>query len=163
MTAAASDLATIGSTLSAAHAAAAPSTGTLLPAAADEISATIAQVFSEYAQDYQGLASRAAGLHQQFVDNLMASAGAYGTTEAAGAAALRPAHEVASALPSAAAIPNPLSEFFAVLNQLINFLRDPVGFIIRPIIATAVSTVIALFLRLLAGVIFSSVTFSVPT
>src|SRR5271154_1411013 len=56
---AATDLATIGSTLSAAHMAAVAPTLALMPAAADEVSASIAHVFSVHAQDYQGLAGQA--------------------------------------------------------------------------------------------------------
>jgi PE family len=77
MTSAATDLAAIGSDLSAAHAAAAAST----PAAADEVSASIAQVFSQ--QGYQALAGQAAAFHEQFVQNLSASAGSYASIEAA--------------------------------------------------------------------------------
>ena len=52
MTSAATDLATIGSNLSAAHTAAAAPTLVVLPAAADEVSASIAQLFSQHAADY---------------------------------------------------------------------------------------------------------------
>ena len=62
MTSAATDLATIGSNVSAAHTAAAASTLAVLPAAADEVSASIAQLFSQHAADYQALAAEAAGL-----------------------------------------------------------------------------------------------------
>jgi hypothetical protein len=48
MTSAASDLARIGSDLSAAHAAAATRTLAVIPAAADEVSTGIAQLFSGY-------------------------------------------------------------------------------------------------------------------
>jgi hypothetical protein len=51
--AAATDMGTIGSTLSEAHTAAVASTVTVVPAAADEVSAGIAQLFSGYAQDYR--------------------------------------------------------------------------------------------------------------
>ena len=46
MTSAATDLATIGSDLSAAHTAATAPTLALIPAAADEVSASIAHLFS---------------------------------------------------------------------------------------------------------------------
>ena len=49
MAAAATDLAGIGSDLSAAHTAAAAPTVALVPAAADEVSAGIAHLFSTYA------------------------------------------------------------------------------------------------------------------
>ena len=60
LAAAATDVAAVGSTVSAAHMAAAPPTIGVIPAAADEVSAGIAQVFSRRAQDYHG-AGRAGG------------------------------------------------------------------------------------------------------
>lgn len=163
MATAAADLANIGSTLSAAHAAAAPSTSTLPPAAADEISANIAQLFSAHAQDYQDLAGRAATFHQQFVDRLTASAGAYGSAESANTAALQPALEIASTVPTAAAIQIPaLNSFVAALNLLLTILQNPFGFFIGPIIAAAVEIVISLVLRTLIAAI-GGITFTVPT
>jgi hypothetical protein len=58
MTAAATDLASIGSNLSVAHAAAARPLR-VVPAAADEVSVSIAHLFSRYAGDYQALAGQA--------------------------------------------------------------------------------------------------------
>lgn len=55
MAEAATDLATIGSTLTAARLAAARPTVAVLPAAADEVSVSIARMFSLHAQDYQVL------------------------------------------------------------------------------------------------------------
>jgi hypothetical protein len=52
---AATDLANIGSNLSAAHTAAAAPTLAVLPAAADEVSAGVAHLLSAHAQDYQAL------------------------------------------------------------------------------------------------------------
>lgn len=75
--AAATDVGTIGSTLSEAHTAAVASTVTVLTAAADEVSAGIAQLFSGYAQDYQVLAARAAAFHAEFVQALNGVGGAY--------------------------------------------------------------------------------------
>jgi hypothetical protein len=91
MTSAATDLATIGSDLTAAHTAAATSTVALVPAAADEVSASIAHVFSQHAAGYQALAGKAAAFHEQFVQTLKTSAGSYAGAEAAAAASLRPA------------------------------------------------------------------------
>jgi PE family len=97
---AATDLANIGSNLSAAHmAAAAPTTG-VVPAAADEVSASIAHLFSAHAQDYQALAGRAAAFHHQFMQNLAASAGSYASAEAANAAVLKPLNAVAGSVAS---------------------------------------------------------------
>jgi hypothetical protein len=83
MTSAATDLATIGSNVSAAHAAAAARILAVVPAAADEVSASIAQLFSTHAADYQAMAGRAAAFQGQFVQNLTASAGSYASVEAA--------------------------------------------------------------------------------
>ena len=86
----ATDLASIGSTLSAAHtAAAAPTTG--LPAAAeDEVSAAIASVFSTHGQEFQAVGARAAAFQAQFERVLTASAASYAGAEAANAAAFPP-------------------------------------------------------------------------
>jgi hypothetical protein len=67
MTAAAEDLGNIGSTLIEEHTAAAASTVGVAPAAADEVSAGVALLFSRYAEDFHGLAGRAAVFHEQFV------------------------------------------------------------------------------------------------
>jgi hypothetical protein len=101
MTAAATDLASIGSTLSAAHMAAAPATVALVPAAADEVSAGIAHLFSRHAHDYQALAGRAAASQAQFVENLKASAASYASAEAAAAASLRALSASAGLYPAA--------------------------------------------------------------
>jgi hypothetical protein len=85
MTAAVTDLATIGSTLREAHAATAAATLAVAPAAADEVSAGIAQLFSQHARDYQALAGQAAAFHEQFTQNIGAGAAAYASTEAASA------------------------------------------------------------------------------
>ncbi len=82
MTAAASDLATIGSNLSAAHAVAAARTAAVIPAAADEVSACIAGLLSEFAQEYQALAAEAAAFEQQFGHLLAVSAEKYANDEA---------------------------------------------------------------------------------
>src|ERR1700756_1820538 len=95
---AATDIAGIGSTLTAAHAVAAGPTTAIIPAAADEVSGAVAHLFSAQAQQFQGLAGKAATFHDQFVQTLKTSAGSYSTAEAAAAASLRPA---ASAVPGA--------------------------------------------------------------
>jgi hypothetical protein len=77
MTAAAGDLATIGSDLSMAHAAAAVSTVALVPAAGDEVSTGIAHLFSRYAEDFHGLGGKAAAFHEQFAQNLKTGAAWY--------------------------------------------------------------------------------------
>jgi hypothetical protein len=82
MTAAATDLATIGSDLGADQAAVAARTVALVPAAADEVSASVAHLFSQHAQGYQALAGQAAAFHEQFVQNLKSSAASFTSIEA---------------------------------------------------------------------------------
>lgn len=81
MESAAANLATIGETLNAAHLTAAAPTVAVLPAAADEVSASIADLLSGYGQEYQKLAGEAAAFHEQFVQALKASANAYDNIE----------------------------------------------------------------------------------
>lgn len=88
MTAAATDLAGIGSSLSEANAAAAASTTRVITAAEDEVSEAIAAVFSAHGQGYQALSTQAAAFHAQFVQALKSSAGSYASAEAANLAAL---------------------------------------------------------------------------
>ncbi|MGB9306650.1 MAG: PE family protein, partial [Mycobacterium sp.] len=90
VTAAATDLANVGSTLTQANAAAATPTSQLLAAASDEVSETIAALFGEHAQAYQARSAQAQGFHQQFVQLLTAGAGAYTAAEAANAGPLQP-------------------------------------------------------------------------
>jgi hypothetical protein len=80
---AATDLATIGSNVDAAHMVAATRTTSVIPAAADEVSTGIAQLFSQHAASYQALAGQAAAFHGQFVTNLAAGAFSYTDIEAA--------------------------------------------------------------------------------
>lgn len=58
--AAATDLASIGSAISTANAAAAAATTRVLAAGADEVSAAVAALFSGHAQTYQALSTQAA-------------------------------------------------------------------------------------------------------
>jgi hypothetical protein len=81
MTAAATDLATIASNVNAAHMVAAAPTLALVPAAADEVSAGIAHLFSQHAANYQVLAGQAAAFNAQFVQHLTAAAFSYADIE----------------------------------------------------------------------------------
>jgi PE family len=89
LVAAATDLANIGSGMSAANAAAVATTTGVLPAAADEVSAAIAAMFSGHGQAYQALSTQAASFHQRFVQSVQAGAGAYASAEAANASPLQ--------------------------------------------------------------------------
>ncbi|MCV7088928.1 PE family protein, partial [Mycobacterium interjectum] len=81
--AAASDLAGIGTTLSAAQAAAAASTTRMLAAGADEVSVAVASLFSSHALDFHALGVQAAAFHDQFVQTLSAGGASYVSAEAA--------------------------------------------------------------------------------
>jgi hypothetical protein len=59
-----------------------------VPAAADEVSAGIAHLFSSYAQDFHGLAGQAAAFNDQFVQHMHAGAFSYASIEADIVAAL---------------------------------------------------------------------------
>lgn len=78
--AAATDLASIGSTIGAANAAAAANTTAVLAAGADQVSVAIAAAFGAHGQAYQALSAQAATFHIQFVQALTAGAGSYAAT-----------------------------------------------------------------------------------
>ena len=85
LSAAATSLTGIGSTLSAQNAAAAAPTTGLVPAAADEVSALTASQFAVHAQMYQAVSAQADAIHQLFVSTLGTSATSYAATEVANA------------------------------------------------------------------------------
>jgi PE family len=87
--AAASDLASIGSAINAANAAAVATTTSVVAAAADEVSTQLAALFGAHARSYQALSAQAAAFHDQFVRALNAGAGTYAGTEAANASPLQ--------------------------------------------------------------------------
>ena len=87
LTAAAANLAGIGTTMSAQNAAAAAPTTGLVPAAGDEVSALTAAQFAVHAQMYQTISAQADAIHQLFVGTLGTSATSYAATEAANAIA----------------------------------------------------------------------------
>src|ERR1700739_3875879 len=80
--AAATDLAALGSMLSAANAAAATATTGVLPAALDEVSAAIAALFGAHGQAYQALGAQALTFQEQFVQLLGGGASRYANAEA---------------------------------------------------------------------------------
>ncbi|WP_459797604.1 PE family protein, partial [Mycobacterium riyadhense] len=81
LTSSAGELASIGSALNAANAAAATPTTAILAPGSDDVSAAIASVFSKEAQAYQALTARMEAFHQQFVQALNAGAAAYASAE----------------------------------------------------------------------------------
>src|SRR6202795_1970370 len=84
---AATNLTTIGSTISQSNAAAATPTTEIAAAAEDEVSAAVAAVSGAHAEGYQALSAQAATFHQDFVQALNAGGAAYAGAEAANTAA----------------------------------------------------------------------------
>jgi hypothetical protein len=107
ISAAATHVAAIGSTVDAAHVTAAATTVSVVPAAADEVSSGIANLFSGFAKEYQTVAGQASAFQQQFVQHLHASAGSYSAAESVNAAAMVSGAE--STLSGIAAIPGQLT------------------------------------------------------
>ncbi|WP_459758480.1 PE family protein, partial [Mycobacterium riyadhense] len=97
MASAATDLASIGSTISGANLAAAVPTTNMLATAGDEVSAAVAELFTSYARAYQALGIQAEAFHQQFVRALDASVGSYASAEAANASPLQELLDVINA------------------------------------------------------------------
>ncbi len=89
MAAVTSELATIGSNLEMANAAAALPTTGLLAAGADEVSAAIAALFDEHALGYQTISAQASAFHARFMSALNTGAGAYAAAEAANSSPLQ--------------------------------------------------------------------------
>jgi hypothetical protein len=87
LSATATTLAGIGTTMSAENAAAAAPTTGVAPAAADEVSALAATQFAVHAQMYQAVSAQAEAIHQQLVSTLASSATSYAATETANAIA----------------------------------------------------------------------------
>ena len=123
MAAAATDVSAIGSTINAAHMAAAAPTVGVIPAAADEVSASIAQLFSGVAQDFHALVGQAATFGQQFAQHLNVGAGSYAAAEAVNAASLG-LPDVNSLVSTISALPGQLLSMPAqVLNGLTSTLK----------------------------------------
>jgi hypothetical protein len=125
--AAAADVAAIGSTLDVANMAAALPTVALAPAAADEVSAGIAQLFSEHARDYQAAARQAAASLEQFGENLVRSSGLYAFVEAVSASFL---HETKALVREV--LIEVLTEVLAVVSPLGHAALVPLFDVIRP-------------------------------
>lgn len=87
LSAAARNLAAIGSALAAQNAAAATPTTGVVPAATDEVSVLVAAQFATHAQMYQTVCAQATMIHDSFVRMLHLGAGSYEATEAINAAA----------------------------------------------------------------------------
>ncbi|MCV7092028.1 PE domain-containing protein [Mycobacterium interjectum] len=88
MSAAATNVASVGSAVETAHQAMAGATTGVVAAAEDEVSVAIAALFSAHGQGYQALSAQAAAFHGQFVRALTGAGGAYAAAEAANASPL---------------------------------------------------------------------------
>jgi PE family protein len=86
LSAAADNLQSIGSAVTARNAAALAPTAGVVPAAADAVSALTALQFATHARMYQTVSAQASAIHQMFVTILAVSADSYAATEAANAA-----------------------------------------------------------------------------
>jgi hypothetical protein len=149
LAAAATDVAAVGSTVSAAHLVAAAPTVAVIPAANDEVSAGIAQVFSRAAQEYHALAGQAAAFNQKFVQHLNAAAGSYAATEAANAASLPSL--TASAGSAASAISDLPGQLLNALTSFIDVSQFLVNASIFLVEASAFLAYITAYLTLLAA------------
>ncbi len=89
-TTAAAEAADIGSSMRAANLAALTPTSRLMAAAADDVSAAIASLFSGHAQEYQALSAQVTVFEEEFVRALSAAGGAYAAAEAVNAGPLQP-------------------------------------------------------------------------
>ncbi|WP_373175721.1 PE family protein, partial [Mycobacterium marinum] len=107
LAAAATELRDVGSIVSTVNAAAAVPTTALWPAAADEVSAAIAALFSSHAQQYQSLSVQVAAYHDQFVRALAAGGASYSLAEAASASPLEQLLDLIN-LPSQTLLGRPL-------------------------------------------------------
>jgi hypothetical protein len=85
VTAAAENLAGIGSTLGDATTAAAGPTASVAAAGADDVSTAISRLFGLYGRQFQALGAQAAAFHDEFVGLLRGGAAAYLSTEMANA------------------------------------------------------------------------------
>ncbi|MCV7197433.1 PE domain-containing protein [Mycobacterium angelicum] len=88
MSAAATDVTSIGSMLTTASRDAAGATSGVLAAAQDEVSVAIAELFSAHGKAYHALSLQAAAFHEQFVQTLTGAASSYAAAEAANASPL---------------------------------------------------------------------------
>ncbi len=141
----AADLANIGSTINAAHLAAAAPTVAVVPAAADQVSVNIAHLFSQHAQDYQPLAGQAATFHEEFAQHLTSGAAAYSNAEAANIMLL----QILTA--GADTVVNALVAFGKQLGEIFNAIVSQLpGLLIT--IAEATLAVLALIALSLSGI-----------
>jgi hypothetical protein len=122
LTAAASDLAEIGSAISGATDAASAATTGLLPAAADEVSTQIAEFFASHADQYRAVSAQAAAFHSAFVRAVEAGAASYANAEAANRSLLQQATDASGSeialIMGGTFNPQPTPGYVAAINSL---------------------------------------------
>ncbi len=115
MSAAATEVSSIGSVVATANQSAAQATTAVLAAAEDEISAAIAALFSAHGEGYQVLSAQLTAYQQRFTQALEVAAGAYASAEAASAAPLAAVEQVVLGVQQ---IPATVSAGFASLTSV---------------------------------------------
>lgn len=118
VSAAATDLANIGSTIGSANGLAAAATTGIAPAALDEVSALIAAMFGSHGAAYQALSTQAARFHEQFVRLITVGANAYAGAEAS---VVQTLSNAAPAAAQATAANTPASLLKQIETAQINF------------------------------------------
>jgi broad specificity phosphatase PhoE len=141
-TAAATDLAQIGSAVRAGNLAAAIPTTEVAAAGADEVSAAIAALFGAHARAYQAAAAQAETYYEKFVRTSGAAAASYAGTEATIAASMQGALGAANAAPLTgleSLVSNELRTFVSgpinAIGQI--WATSPLGQALDPIINAA--------------------------
>ncbi len=130
MSAAATNVDSIGSAVTTASHGAASATTKLLAAAQDEVSVAIAALFGTHGQAFQSASAQATAFHQKFVQTLTGAAGSYAAAEAANASPLAGfAQALQGAQQEVQHLPTALANGF---NQELDFLFSSPG---SPILA----------------------------
>jgi hypothetical protein len=119
ISAAATQLEGVGTSFATESAGAASATTAISPAAADEVSALQAGVYSTYGQLYQTVSAQAQTVHQQFVNALQQSSGSYQETEAANQAGAAANSLSGASSASSSAQSGPITN---LINSLTSFL-----------------------------------------
>lgn len=158
MTSAATDLATIGSNVGAAHAVAAAPTLAVQSAAADEVSTAVAHLFSQHARDYQALAGQATAFHERFVQHLTVSANAYAGAEATNVASLQPFSAIADSIGGAVGgLQGQVANLFNnVQSQLVNLFNRVHGVLLNLLTTAVVLLIAVLIISFVAAVILKN-------
>ncbi|OBK94987.1 hypothetical protein A5645_14885 [Mycobacterium asiaticum] len=151
MAVAATDLAAIGSTLRAAHEAAAAPTLAVLPAASDEVSAGIAHLFSEHAQEYQGLAGQVETFHDRLVRQLTGSAMAYASAEDTNVAFLQALEAFVTSVSRAIS-----GAIDAAINQFVDFVSYLLSLAFRPIFYALLGPILDLYTHVVVLALYAA-------